>query len=785
MSFKIAARTILQLGAELVSSDAVAFYELIKNAFDANSPKVAIDVDIAILWTDYVTLCEYITEEKRTSKIVNLTDFLKHKSRIINSVNMACQTAKNVQASIQVANNWADLRIATENANRIRIRDFGEGMSLDDLSDCYLTIGTRSRQRLHCDKTMNARPVLGEKGLGRLSSMRLGSRLSVRTSKQGGDKWNCLKIDWSVFSHDSDALLETVDIKPFLGKDKINSQESGTTITITALSDEWNVDKLNRIASEQFCKLTDPFTPSTRYPIVLNYNSDRVLIPSFDKILFNAAHASGTAHFTVVDGNPKFVGETKYLLRHRSRSFVLENEHLLSASGCPTMSILRKLGPFSVEFYWYNRRILAELDGIGDRKKVLELQSRWAGGLMVFRDGFRVHPYGDPDDDWIDLDSKALSSQGYKVNRRQIIGKVDITSHDNPALRDQTNREGLRDCSEKIALINILKHFLEANFREFLKNVDKEVQAAEPLDTGDIRRRVVAETAKMRQSLKILQVQYPKAAEESGVVRSIEKCMSHLSELLKAAEKEVESYKKGRSEIVHLAGMGLMVELVVHELSRATDHALRTVKSTRSEELNDELETKLALLEEQLKTLQKRLSIIDPASTSKRQVKEKFDVCKLVREIMIGHEAQFSRHEVESAIITVPANTVSWEINMVKGMFIQIIENLLSNSVYWFKQRLKVKPSFAPFIRITIDKPNRIIRIDDNGPGIPIEERERVFEAFYTTKPPGEGKGLGLFISREIARYHGAELQVCDTSDLGGVAFEIVFAGGMKDEREI
>ena len=49
---------------------------------------------------------------------------------------------------------------------------------------------------------------------------------------------------------------------------------------------------------------------------------------------------------------------------------------------------------------------------------------------MVFRDGFRVHPYGGPEDDWLDLDKEAFRSGGYKLNRQQIIGTQFQTGFD-------------------------------------------------------------------------------------------------------------------------------------------------------------------------------------------------------------------------------------------------------------------------------------------------------------------------------------------------------------------
>jgi signal transduction histidine kinase len=64
--------------------------------------------------------------------------------------------------------------------------------------------------------------------------------------------------------------------------------------------------------------------------------------------------------------------------------------------------------------------------------------------------------------------------------------------------------------------------------------------------------------------------------------------------------------------------------------------------------------------------------------------------------------------------------------------------------------------------RETGDAGERIeIRIRDNGPGIPPEVREKIFNPFFTTKPPGEGTGLGLSISYEIiVQEHKGEIRV-------------------------
>lgn len=106
--------------------------------------------------------------------------------------------------------------------NFVEVSDDGEGMSLRDLEEIFLTIGTRSRRKeksAWSDRDDDpSRTLLGDKGVGRLSVMRLGEHLSVRTTKAGESRWNDLAIDWTRFSHDSDALLEEIAVAPEQGQ---------------------------------------------------------------------------------------------------------------------------------------------------------------------------------------------------------------------------------------------------------------------------------------------------------------------------------------------------------------------------------------------------------------------------------------------------------------------------------------------------------------------------------------------------------------------------------------
>ncbi|WP_206361195.1 hypothetical protein, partial [Pseudomonas viridiflava] len=83
-------------------------------------------------------------------------------------------------------------------------------------------------------------------------------------------------------------------------------------------------------------------------------------------------------------------------------------------------------------------------------------------------------PYGSPADDWLDLDTNALSASQYKLNRSQVIGYLKIGKENNPELHDQTNREGFRDTPEKEALRRLLRHVFITECRRYLESVDKQ-----------------------------------------------------------------------------------------------------------------------------------------------------------------------------------------------------------------------------------------------------------------------------------------------------------------------
>ena len=87
-------------------------------------------------------------------------------------------------------------------------------------------------------------------------------------------------------------------------------------------------------------------------------------------------------------------------------------------------------------------------------------------------------------------------------------------------------------------------------------------------------------------------------------------------------------------------------------------------------------------------------------------------------------------------------------VNINKGKLTQILDNIILNSEYWLKQILKTDKKFKSIIDIELRSPS--IYISDNGYGIMPDFENNIFQPFVTSKPAGEGRGLGLFIVQQL-----------------------------------
>jgi signal transduction histidine kinase len=776
MAFKVAARTILELGAELISSDAVAIYELVKNAIDARSKDgVTIEFSIILSHGDYtdalIRALELVRRENTGDAVAEELNDLKAfvRERMVPAAPRTATDAFNraLDETGSAAMLTQRLRDAYVENNWIEFRDTGHGMSRDDLLNAYLLLGTPSRRRDVDDAVLAHKPApyLGEKGIGRLSAMRLGSRLRIETATATDTRWNLLEIDWTDFD-DLDKLLSDVPVDPTTGPKKPSAGVTGTIIRISDLNAGWSPGRLRKAVTFELARLTNPLSPTKRrFRIVVIFNGERIDVPRLDRSILDLSHARATGTYTVHDGHASleahlWCGDLGKGNAPEERRIHLEQIDLRAvtkdAENEIPASALRTVGPFSFEVYWFNRRILRGIDSIGDRRRVMELQRQWSG-IMLFRDGYRVFPYGEEGDDWLKLDRQALSSGGYKLNKTQFIGAVTISRTANPELIDQTSREGLKDCPEKSVLIEVVGYAIQERLRLFLDEIEARQKHVE-LDLDQAETRVEDLEKRARRSINELEKRHSNERPQLRELLTMFDEMRHGFDRAKARAEEVEDE---RDRMLQLAGIGLMLEVIAHELARSTEYTLRMLDESKAEHLPVEVASLFRALREEMKTMNKRLRVLDPLSVSGRQRKETFGLAELVRDILDGHTAQFRRHHIH-ATVDVASGLTDVRVHGVRGMFVQIVENFIQNSIYWFDLRRRDEDDFKPAITITIGPSPVVLEYTDNGPGIQPSLRDEVFKPFFSTKGKTRRQGLGLFIARDCATYHGGQLYLSD-----------------------
>lgn len=771
MAFKFAARTILELGGELISSDAVAVFELIKNSIDARSEDgVEIDFVSTITHSDYAQLQSKIEEASDDEEFCNksLIELKKEAMDIILPGALPAPRSKYVKL-LTAANDLEAFRKSLKNAyfetNWIEFRDTGCGMSLKDLDEAFLVIGTPSRKK-YIDRAISVAdkgvttevPYLGEKGVGRLSAMRLGSRLKVETTTITDTHLNFLVIDWDRFSENPEMMAEDIDIEPYEGPKKDNPKDHGTKLIISGLQGNWSPSRIRDIAQTQFARLSDPFSGTKRrYRIAVKFNGDRIEIPRIEEILFKHAHAVCKGKYVIQGGSPRLELNLKY--ENEEKNIISELPDIRSLTkdfyAEVSKSALKSVGPFKFILYWFNRKRFNKIDATGLRNQIRDWQKLWAG-IMLFRDSYRVFPYGEESDDWLGLDRRALAASGYKLNKAQFIGCVSISRIYNPCLIDQTNREGLKDCDEKAVLISIMKYAIQTELKAFMEDVDSAKRTeSQDLDFSVAKKRVDSLEGRAKKSISELRKRHRGDASTFTELNDIFQEMQHYFVLAKERAEQIEDE---RLRMIQLAGVGLMIEVVAHELARATEHTLKLLDSAVGDKLPDQVESLFESLRHQMKTINKRLRVLDPLSVSGRQRKEQFDFALVVRESIDSRSAQFNRHGIDVKITIDEGRGKKVYVNAVRGMLVQIVENLLANSIYWLKIEKEDNLEFKPKIDISLTSDPVIMKFTDNGPGVRPERKELIFKAFYSTKGTSTRQGLGLFIARDCADYHNGKL---------------------------
>jgi len=157
-------------------------------------------------------------------------------------------------------------------------------------------------------------------------------------------------------------------------------------------------------------------------------------------------------------------------------------------------------------------------------------------------------------------------------------------------------------------------------------------------------------------------------------------------------------------------------------------------------------------------------------SRSSSAVKEPTDINKLADEYLrLAFHGLRAKDKSFNAILKTDYDDTIGTINIIPQDIGRVILNLITNAFYAVTEKKKQQPDYEPIVTVTTKRLGSPpaggdggieIKVSDNGNGIPPKVLDKIFQPFFTTKPTGQGTGLGLSLSYDIVKAHGGELKV-------------------------
>jgi signal transduction histidine kinase len=675
-----------------------------------------------------------------------------------------------------------------EPGSKIIIEDNGHGMNQELIENHWLNPATpeKKRRKKTKDTTGKGRIIQGEKGIGRFAILKLGRRIDIISKTKEDKQEHYVSYDFS--KYDDDFLSENGDEKDLyiddlrvsllnrspkrivssdvlLGSRKKKRLNHGTIIEISNLKGSWTEKKVESVYRD-LTKLESIFTKREHVDfevsIYLDNEHQKFQEDYLEKLdfLLNERSVikveSGYFDANKMEYKFKLDGIEKTISLNDTIIPTTKNIRDKYGNGWSTLSQRTlECGSFDFGFYIFDFSSNAPAKFKLDRadKDILK-----AHRIYLYRDNIRVYPYGEPDDDWLQIDVyRGTISAGHFLSNDQVVGFVNISQKNNPSLKDKTNREGLIDEGNATEdFITVLQAFLMFIRQKPYARYRKDIENKKDQDifiSGQVQK------------------EFDELKSAVGDNKAALNILSKAENEYKAERR----YLTRRAETTEeLAGVGLSVETASHDIMGIMgkvftnlDGLIRDLMSTDEidkEELLKELQSirgGMSFIEAQLKDIQ----LLFKSSKQRRKsirVKEIVEkVERIYRRLLKKESIQFTINSLGSPLVAKTTDAV----------LLQLFLNLFDNAVYWLQQTSKSDKK----IEILLDGNKGRMIFSDNGPGIDKDDAPYIFEPFYSGKGD-EGRGLGLYIARQLLERNEYSIELAEIKSekpLSGANFVI------------
>lgn len=750
------ARLLTMLGEQLIKNEQIALAELIKNSYDADAEWVK------------VRFVDFGFDEKKK-------EIFKTKD------------------------------------SKIIIEDNGCGMSMDVIEDSWMNPATPNKKTRENEEIKTTpkkhRIIQGEKGIGRFAILKLGRDIKITTRPEGQNTEYV--IDYNLSQYDDDFLTKKEEGKDEVIEQKIyiddisipvseqkpivlvdrkvivnnsvfeHRNNQGTVIEISNLKGGWSFDKIKKVNAESqklesiFEKIFSEKKKEDLFEIGFECNSERLLY-SDEAIKELSSLLDNSAVLKITNGSySEKDGRFTYKLNNVPYALSLKDSQISGLSVFKERFAEKNLfdeteirnttcGDFKFNFFVFDFAADKESAYYLDKKDKETIKEH---RIYLYRDHIRVAPYGDPDNDWLEIDKKrGVGRAGDYLSNDQVVGFVDISKQGNPRLKDKTNREGLIEEGNATRDFIVLLHSFLLFIRQHAYRQYQEM----------VKRQKEQQINKLR----VVDNQFTQLRDSIG---GNTKALAAYNDLYRSYQIEKKFYQNRLDNTEDLAAVGLSVETASHDMSmmltKGVDAIDNLIKDIDGGVLTDEqVENELHSIRGMFSFVKDQMRDIQLMFKSSKQRRRPIRFEDLLGKVEKIYKRTLNREHIEYSVIKTGSPIVA---KCTDAVILQLLINLFDNAVYW----LGTPDIVEKKITITLDGEKQQVIFSDNGPGIRDDDKPFIFEAFYSGKE--DGRGLGLYIARQLLQRMGYSISLAEIPSeqiLSGANFVINFVNSEEND---
>ena len=593
------------------------------------------------------------------------------------------------------------------------VRDDGDGMTLDTLFDAWLQPATAwKRPGGRKRRSAQGRYPLGEKGVGRFAADKLGATLELVTRARDSSEEVQLRVNWDAF--DENAYLDEIQTAWVARAPKeFRGSTHGTLLRIAGLRTAWDADLLTRV-HEGLSRLVSPSVDRSEQAFSVSIES-----PDFPEFNGSVEHRFAEEAPYRLAGVVSTLG---YLKPQDGRGKGIDlrplaGDHFRTKSGR-----LREpaCGPFRVSFSVWDLDVLG---GHGSRtSRSLRAQLKRLSGVSLYRDGFRVAPYGSRGDDWLELNQRRVNNPTMRVSTNQSVGVVEFEQEENPLLIDRTSREGLIDNPSFRDLRALVLAALGLLEEQRYAQRKASAPPSPPADSDPV----------------LFHLEQARAGGGGGGAA--------LKEAMQAYRRQQQEMEKREQVLLRLASAGATAESLLGQIHGSLA-SLSTLMPLLERRLGDV--PHLSRASHQLELATRQLDALERLFAGRALADATVNLRSLAQDALIIYEPALAAAQVDAQVVGDAGVTARVDRGAALQALLQVTENAILAALEEGRER---------WVQLSVEAAPPSIVVRDSGPGVPEHRRGLIFDPYFTGREGGDG--LGLFFARRLALGLGGDISL-------------------------